>query len=462
MSLRARLSWTYGIAVFIAVVILAIVSLTAIDRSLRSSLDARLDTAASAATAITDVHHGKLELDAEDREQLENAMAGVMEIAVFADDGRVYLSSVPTVPPSIAQLASSQPAGGNYTVRSGNTDVRVAISPIQRAGTTYGMVAVWEGSGFIDEFDRFAIIAMTLAALGVGGVVVILSSTLARRALAPLERFTTLATEIEAHDLSRRVGGQGADELGRLGSAFDRMLDRLEGAFVRQRRFTADASHELRAPLAVIRAEADVALAKDRSSEEYRQALHTIVNEVDRIDALVDALLVAARADSARMHFDPIDVSEIVALTVQRFAPAAAARNVTIETDATQKFIINGDAQALERAVSALVHNALDFAQRSVTVNVRRNAAGDKVEVAVLDDGPGFSDEGLAHATERFWRADPARRRGGTGLGLSIADAIVRAHGGRMELTNVAPHGAQVTMQLPFIDASSAASTMGE
>ncbi len=458
MSLRTRLAWTYGIAVFVAVGILAIVSLTAIDRSLRSSLDSRLDTSAAAATAITDVHHGKLELDEEDRGQLVDAMAGVMEIAIFTNDGRLYMSTVATVPPAIAQLATAQTPNGNYTVRSGDTDVRVAISAIQRAGTTYGIVAVWEGSGFIDEFDRFAIVAMALAALGVGGVVVILSATLARRALAPLERFTTLATEIEAHDLSRRVRAQGADELGRLGSAFDRMLDRLEGAFGRQRRFTADASHELRAPLAVIRAEADVALAKDRTTAEYREALNTIVYEVDRIDALVDALLVAARADSARLQFDAVDIGEIVALTVERFQPAAAARNITIETKGAHTFV-NGDAQALERAISAVIHNAIDFAQHRVTLNVEQKDA--EVDLCVEDDGPGFTEEGLTSATERFWRADPARRRGGTGLGLSIADAIVRAHGGSIALSNVGPHGARVLLKLPFIGASSAPSTMG-
>ncbi len=461
MSLRTRLAWTYGIAVFVAVGIIAIVSLTAIDRSLRSSLDARLDTAAAASTAITDVHDGEVHLDAEDRGQLLDAMAGVMQVAVFTNDGRVYLSSSPSVPPAIVRLASSHPSNGNYTVRSGNTDVRIAISAIQRGGTAYGIVAVWEGSAFIDEFDRFAIVAMVLAALGVGGVVVVLSATLARRALAPLERFTTLATEIEAHDLSQRVGAQGVGELGRLSSAFDRMLDRLEGAFLRQRRFTADASHELRAPLAVIRAEADVALAKDRTSREYREALHTIVYEVDRIDALVDALLVAARADSARMTFEPVDIAEVIALTVQRFEPAAATRNITIETDARET-LVNGDAQALERAVASVIHNALDFAHHRVAVRIVRRAGSPDVNVRVEDDGPGFTEEGLAHATERFWRADPARPRGGTGLGLSIADAIVRAHGGNLTLANVAPHGARVTLTLPFIDASSARTTMGE
>lgn len=460
MSLRTRLAWTYGIGVLVAAVILAVVSLTSIDRSLRSSLDARLTTASAAAAAVVDVHHGHIELDAEDREQLLTAMAGVMEIAVFTSEGRIYMTSASVVPPDVIRLATSgASANGTYSARSGDTPLRVAITQITRGSAGYGSVVVWQGSGFIDDFDRFAIIAMALGALGVGGVVVMLSSTLSRRALAPLERFTTLATEIEAHDLSRRLGGQGQDELGRLGSAFDRMLDRLQAAFTRQRRFTADASHELRAPLAVIRAEADVALAKERTSEEYRQALSSIVHEVDRIDSLVDALLVTARADSARLQFEPVDAGALVALAVQRFQPAASARGIAIDTNASEAFV-DGDAQALERAFAALVHNALDFAEHRVMLRVARND-GD-VEIAVEDDGPGFTEEGLAHATERFWRADPARRRGGTGLGLSIADAIVRAHGGSVSLSNIEPHGARVTLRLPFIGASSGHSTIGE
>ncbi|HET9028657.1 MAG TPA: ATP-binding protein [Candidatus Aquilonibacter sp.] len=453
MSLRARLSWTYGAAVFFAVLMLAIVALTAIDRSLRSSLDARLSTAGAAANALLDVHHGRLFLDKEDRRQLAEALGGSMDAAMFTRDGAMFAASSNAVPPVVLATVAAHPnADGLYSAGSGDRALRVALETVERDSTVYGTIAVWEGSDYIDEYDRSAIIAIALGALGIGGGVVMLSSTLARRALAPLERFTALATEIEAHDLSRRVGTQGSTELRRLGSAFDRMLDRLQGAFVRQRQFTADASHELRAPLAVIRAEAEVALGKERTPEDYRRALATIVDEVDRIDHLVDALLVAARADASSFEFEPLDLAELASLSVQRFAPAAQARHITLQPTIDPAMIV-GDGRALERALAALLHNAIDHASSRIELRVQRHDRD--VELTVADDGAGFSPEGLVHATERFWRDDPARRRGGTGLGLSIVEAIGRAHGARIELSNRASGGAKVTLHFPFIGPSS-------
>jgi signal transduction histidine kinase len=323
--------------------------------------------------------------------------------------------------------------------------LRVAFDPVIRNRIVYGYVAVWIPSDFIDEFERFALITLAVAALLVGGVVVLLSSLVARRALAPLARFTMLAAKIEAHDLSQRVGTEAQDELGILAQAFDRMLDRLEGAFARQRQFTADASHELRAPLAVIRAEAEVALARERSSEEYQKALGTIGLEIERIDALVEALLLAARADSAQVKLESVDLGAISMLAVSRFAHAAQARNIDMATTLDDAEV-NGDASSLERAVAALVHNALDFASSKVRVRVSHQ--GTDVALTIEDDGPGFTPEGLAHATERFWRGEQTRRRGSTGLGLSIVDAVMRVHGGTLTLANASPHGALVTMTI--------------
>ncbi len=447
MTLRARLAWSYGVAFAVAVLLFALVSLASIDRALRSSLDARLSTAAEAVTALADVHAGAIVFDDEDRLQMAQALGGEMEGVVFGAGDRPLVQTTSPLPSAVIVAARDARTGlARVRLRSGVHDLRAAVSTVDRNGRTFGVIVVWESSDFIDEFDRDAAIVMLVAALVLGAVVVVLSSMVARRALAPLERFTAIATEIEAHDLSRRIGRGGVDELGRLGSAFDRMLDRLEAAFARQRQFTADASHELRAPLAVMRTETDVALAKERSAAEYRAALETIAGEVERIDTLVGALLVAARADSARLQIEPVDAGEIALLTVQRFASAAAARGIAIKTDAGDEAFVEGDAQALDRALAAILHNALDLARESINVEVRR--IDDRVEIAVVDDGPGFSDEALAHGTERFWRGESARRRGSTGLGLSIADAIARAHGGAVYLTNVAPHGARVTIIL--------------
>ncbi|HVA27411.1 MAG TPA: HAMP domain-containing sensor histidine kinase [Candidatus Baltobacteraceae bacterium] len=446
MNLRSRLAWTLGISVAAAVVVVSLVSVTAIDRALRTSLDARLRTSASAIAALVDVKNARLVLDSEDRDQMSNALGGAMDAAVFTCSGKTFVATSSTVPSSI--LAVSNRCERPAEMRDGGAGehaLRFASIPIERGSTVFGTAVVWRGSDFIDDFDRDAALAMGFAALLSGAAVIVFSSFLARRTLAPLSAFTELATEIEAHDLVRRVGRSGEDELGRLGSAFDRMLDRLEGAFSRQRRFTADASHELRAPLAVIRAEAEVALTRERAPDEYRRALQTIVSEVERIDALVDALLLAARADSARLTFERIDLGELVLLVRERFEPAAAARGLALDAQAGEAWI-DADPAALDRALGAIVHNALDFAASKVLLRV--GVTDGEVRLLVADDGPGFSEEGLRLATGRFWRDDMERRRGGTGLGLSIAEAIAKAHGGSLVLANGPSGGAYVTVIL--------------
>ncbi|HEY5341892.1 MAG TPA: HAMP domain-containing sensor histidine kinase [Candidatus Aquilonibacter sp.] len=448
MTLRTRLAWTYGIAVAAAVAVVAIVSFAAIDGTLRSSLDARLQTTASAIAALVDVHHDELRFDAEDREQMTGAVSSEMNAAIFTAQGTPFVVSTMQIPVHLTAAAKR----GDFpltprTLRTTRRTLRTACRPIARGGVAYGYACVWQNAQYIDDVDRDALVAIALAAAVAGGVVIVLSTVLARRALAPLGAFSDLATEIEAHDLSRRVRHGGDDELGRLGSAFDRMLDRLESAFARQRRFAADASHELRAPLAVMRAEADAALEREREPAAYQAALHSIVAEIERIDATVDALLLAARADSARQHFEPVDLDALAAQAAERFAAAAAQRGIAIEVEG-EPVTVQADAPGLERALAAILHNALDFAGERVTVETSVDAG--EASVAIGDDGPGFSPQALAHATERFWRGD-RRGRSGTGLGLAIAEAIVRAHGGRLELSNRPSGGACVRVCLPFI-----------
>ena len=445
MTLRTRLAWTFGVAIALVVAIVAIASFIAIDRTLRSSLDARLNTTASAITALVDVRNSKLSFDAEDRAQMLDALSSVMNGAIFTRSGETFLTSTTPIPAVIADEAQR----GTYALvptsfLERGARLRVVCHRVARGSVVYGHVCVWASAAYIDDVDRDAILAIAVAAVLAGGLAVVLSTTLARRALAPLEAFSNLATEIEAHDLSQRVRRGGQDELGRLGSAFDRMLDRLESAFARQRRFTADASHELRAPLAVIRAEADTALQSERAPAQYQEALHTIVDEVERIDAIVDALLLAARADSARLHFEEVDLLALASIVAERFAGAAGRRGVTIEVGGAPCTVM-ADPGTLERALAAILHNALDFAQTRVAFWI--DCSGRSAQLTTRDDGQGFSPEGLAHATERFWRA--RRDRSGTGLGLAIAEAIVGAHGGTLHLANGSAGGAEVTIALP-------------
>ena len=454
MTLRTRLAWAFGTAIVLALVMFALAWTAIIDRTLRTSLDAGLSTTAKAIATLVDVHRGKAFLDGDDRAQFASLIGASMDAIIVLPNGATLTTSSARVPAAVRTVAITTHGSVIGSTGHGDDVARFVAVPIERAGHWYGSVVVWRGSDWIDEFDKTAFIAMSLAALLVGGLVVVVSSNLARRALDPLERMSVLAAEIEGHDLSRRIGVHGNDELGRLGAAFDRMLDRLEAAFARQKRFTADASHELRAPLAVMRAEADLALLAPRSSAEYRSALETIAAETDRLDELVSELLASARGDAGGLLFEPVDLGALLPIVVERFAPRSMARGIRARCDTIEAWI-QGDAQALERAIAAVIHNAIEVAAQRVDASLV--VVRGEVSLRIVDDGPGFSSEALAHALERFWRGDAARRRGGSGLGLSIADAIARAHGGSLSLRNRAEGGAEVTFRFPaeFIDPSS-------
>jgi signal transduction histidine kinase len=267
--------------------------------------------------------------------------------------------------------------------------------------------------------------------------------------LLPLVRIAATAERIEANDLSQRLHAESDadDELGRLSASFDRMLDRLQSAFAHERRFSADASHELRAPLAVLRAETELALRRDRDNDEYRRALESIAREAERLERLVDDLLAAARLEADAADFREVDVNAIVRDVAARIETPAALKHVGVATEGSAPAAI-GEPGAIERALLGVAHNAITFAPERGSVRLTMTSDADAVSVAVADSGPGFSREALEHATERFWRADGARPRGGTGLGLAIARAIVERSGGTLSIANAPGGGGLVTMRL--------------
>jgi signal transduction histidine kinase len=427
VSLRDRLSRTVAVAILAAVTLFATLSIILVDRALRSGFDARLLTMAQAMATAVDVHHGRLSVDASDLAELQALHAGV-PFAIVDQSGRVVAGD-PTPGPQ---------AGG----------LRVASAPVLRGGVAYGAMTVWQPDVWIADFDRSA----ALVSLAVGFVLVALGTLAARRAatvaLAPLERVASLAERIEARDLSLRLDADGNDELGRLCASFDRMLDRLEAAFARERRFAADASHELRAPLAVLRAETELALRRERTPAEYREAIDSMAREALRLEALVDELLAAARSEIDARSRESIHTGDVLQGVARRVEPAATMREVAVRVAPGDECDAFANRATLERALLAIVHNAIGFAPKGGAVDLRVVRDADSVRIDVADDGPGFTPEGLAHATERFWRGDASRPRGGTGLGLAIARTMVEANGGTLLLSNRPEGGALVSIRL--------------
>jgi signal transduction histidine kinase len=336
---------------------------------------------------------------------------------------------------------------------AGGGSIRVAVAPLSLGSDVKGVAVAWRADDPIQDIDRPAAIAFSVAI----PIIVVLAGlagwVITRRGLAPLTDIANIASDIEASDLNRRLNApKGDDELGQLCATFDRMLDRLQGAFERQRRFTADASHELRAPLSVIRAEADLALRKPRDGAEYRHALETIVSETSRLEALIGDLLVVARADEGGVSKTTfVDFSATASEAATRLQSVADAKGVHLRSWVEPGLTVVADPDSIARVPVVLLDNAVKFAPSGGRVNLIVERNGTSAILRVRDDGPGFSRAGLERATSRFWREDTARGRSGSGLGLAIARAIVEQAGGTITLANAPTGGADVTVFIPLV-----------
>jgi signal transduction histidine kinase len=296
------------------------------------------------------------------------------------------------------------------------------------------------------------------AALLLGGPLALLVASvagylLAAAALRPVESMRQRAASISSGDIGARLPlPDSIDEVHRLGSTLNEMLARLEQGLEHERGFVADASHELRSPLAVLKSELEVALLENGGAEGWRAAVNSAVEETDRIAALADDLLVLATAERGLLALHPgsLPVADLIKPVEQRYAQAASTAGRRIVTDPNDRAAVAGDRTRLEQALSNLVENALRYGRGTIKVHTR--LADGKVELHVADEGDGFPPEFLPAAFERFTRADPSRPRGGVGLGLAIVEAIAHAHHGQVHAANRPQGGADVWITLPRTD----------
>lgn len=303
----------------------------------------------------------------------------------------------------------------------------------------------------LDAFRKYLLMfapVLLLAASAVG-------YWLSRKALAPVDALARTARTISGQNLSSRLEQlHTGDELQRLSDTLNEMLDRIEEAFQRVTQFTADASHELRTPVALIRTEAELALRRSRDEGEYREALRHILLEADRTTTLIEELLSLARADAGREALDrrPMDLSTSLHESAACWRQVAVLRNLQFEEHINaQPLPVLGDETALRRVLNILLDNAFKYTPSPGKIVLRAQERNGRAVVSVEDSGIGIAPEDQVKIFERFYRVDKARSRelGGTGLGLAIAHWIVQLHQGCITVESTAGRGSIFRIELP-------------
>lgn len=325
---------------------------------------------------------------------------------------------------------------------------RLLATPVDAQGRP--LVAV-VGSALEDRNDALGNLA---ALLLIGGPVALLLASLAgygvaTAALRPVESMRRGAAAISSSGPDERLPVPVArDELSRLGNTLNQMLDRLEAALERERRFVDDASHELRTPLALHKTELELALRYGASESELRGAIGSAIEEIDRLIQLAEDLLVVARSEKGRLalNLEPVSVRDLLETVRERFHARAAKLNRPLVVESVDDLVVEGDRLRLEQALTSIVDNALRYGRGEVRMWVRERYG--KVALHVSDGGPGFPAEFIGRAFERFSRAEAARSRGGSGLGLAIVETIAHAHHGRAGAANGPDGGADVWIEV--------------
>ncbi len=479
----------YASALILSIAVFAVVLYFSRRSATYQDLDRRIQSEADLTAGIlAESYHARgvlVEKDTAGRPVLVQEVAAVLEVVpdyllVTSRDGRLLFASPdaraltfaefeqlnaitrplpppPPAPPPVAEASASH-LPGRFRIEPNGPTLHYVVRAVPDAGEQFG--AIFAGANTRSAELRLEQLLTTILIAFVVGVVpaILVGRWIAARALEPVDRMITEVREIsDGRSLHRRLPLPLAqDELARLAATLNQMMTRLERSFAALRRFTADASHELKTPLTVVRAGVERAITRPDTAPETLATLEETLQEVNRMTELLDSLLTLARADEGRaeLHLEPVDLRQILEEAGETGELLAEHAGVGIDIRLpSEPVVVSVDRSRVRQLALNLIENAVKYTPRGGQVSVELGSSNGRAVFTVADTGIGIAPGDLPHVFDRFWRADSARtrtsERAGTGLGLAICKWIAEAHGGTIEVQSRPGRGTTFTVGLP-------------
>jgi heavy metal sensor kinase len=457
-SIKFRFTVWYLLVLIVLLGSLSTIVYYHMSRSLNHNLDSSLELRSTQLQSIPTI------IDSIREGQFQQELGEIVVLCFYSGGELVQVSSKDigiTLDSQFIERAISSESSFVTVHTTAGEGVRLYAAPFQPAGPGGGPsvepAAVVVGRSTkdieqaLDGLVRTLSIAvpLTLVVAAGGG------AFLARRAFKPVDQISQAARDIGERDLSQRIEVDTQDELGRLASTLNQMIERLQRAFKRQQQFTSDASHELRTPLAVIQAESSLALQKERSASDYQRSLETITQEAHYMSSIIDRLLTLARADDGKdqLAFQEVNLGKLIQDLGTDAEILCREKGLGFQLGETHDLVVKGDEAMLRQLFFNLLDNAIKYTPSGGTVSVSLRTEGQMAIVAITDTGIGIAPDDIPFIFERFYRVDKARSRvgGGTGLGLAISQRIAGAHGGNIEVESQVGKGSTFTVSLPSL-----------
>ena len=460
MTLPIRLRLTAWYFAVLAVVLSAfgIIGYFAMRHSIRKTVDEELQVRAEGVHQLIEqtIQRGAKEDLPEGLREHTELRAGGALLQVSDEQGNWLYRSTVMSDYGVPRPATIPKRATEF--RGRDVPLRIWSEKVSVGGQSYLIQSAFEMDDFYEALHHFALLLLIsipslLVCAAAGGY------WISTRALAPVDQITQTARTISAQNLSSRlVVPNTGDELQRLSETLNGMLERLEAAFKKITQFTADASHELRTPVAVMRTRAELSLRKARSADEYREVIAEVLTELEKTSGLIEQLMFLARADSGAetLHFAATNVAEVLREACHQGSALAEAKQIAFQEHIPgESMWIQADASSLRRLFLILIDNAVKYTPASGQIDVSLHRNDGYAVAEVRDTGIGIAEADLPNVFERFYRTDKARTResGGVGLGLSIGRWIAEVHSGTIEVHSSPGRGSTFQIRLPVTHA---------